>query len=347
MAQTPTRTMARRSPLRPLQRMSTGRVPNNRLNNNININGLDVSDISDDDTPLNQSFDEQIIQLRGALRSSPRRRSAALATAELSLLGLSPDTSFDTSLESSVSNSSAFSDLNSSTPVREPVLAEGIRKRLMLTPPSDLDTSFPKGSTPPKKRKTKQGSSASWRRRLSALSQDQLVVLVDEITMRHPTLREEVERMMPSPDINPFIDNLEYFRHNIFKSLPQSRLGSNRDAFCFKRVKTHVENFKAACINQGKQLTEAEAWEGSIEYVIRAAELVDKLPDWDNPTHNKIKLQCFKGLLSQGKSALKHSDLDRAKYQSIRDRFQTVVKICVDFDPLLKFVEKKLEKFTK
>lgn len=58
---------------------------------------------------------------------------------------------------------------------------------------------------------------------------------------------QEVEKSLPKPDIGHLMDNLEYFRKNIFKSLPNSRWGSSRDAFCFRRVKTHVENFKV-CI---------------------------------------------------------------------------------------------------
>ncbi|KAL3886949.1 hypothetical protein ACJMK2_026905, partial [Sinanodonta woodiana] len=259
----------------------------------------------------------------------------------------SPDTSFDTSFGSNMSNLSASSDLSPSTPVREPVLAEGVRKRLMLTPPSDLDTHIPQGPIPLKKGKTKQALSFGWRRRLSALSQDQLVLLVDEITMRHPALREEVEQMIPSPDVDPLIDNLESFRHAIIKSMPYCRLISKRDSFYFKKVETLVENFKAACINQGQQLTEAEAWEGSIEYVLQAAKMVNMLPDWNNPTHNTFKLQCFKGLALQCNSALKYSDFDKAKYQSIHDRMRALVRMCADFGPLLNFVEKKLQNFTK
>ena len=55
---------------------------------------------------------------------------------------------------------------------------------------------------------------------------------------------QDIERLLPTPDVSPLLDNLEYFRHNIYKSLPHSKWGSSRDAFCFRRVKTHVDNFK-------------------------------------------------------------------------------------------------------
>jgi hypothetical protein len=57
---------------------------------------------------------------------------------------------------------------------------------------------------------------------------------------------QEIEKSLPKPDISHLIENLEYFRKNVFKSLPNSRWGSSRDAFCFRRVKTHVENFKVS-----------------------------------------------------------------------------------------------------
>ena len=51
------------------------------------------------------------------------------------------------------------------------------------------------------------------------------------------------EISIPSPDISSLIENLESLKSNIYKSFPNSRWGSSRDAFCYRRVKTHLDNF--------------------------------------------------------------------------------------------------------
>lgn len=51
------------------------------------------------------------------------------------------------------------------------------------------------------------------------------------------------EIALPSPDIGNLLENLERCKSNIFKSFPNSRWGSSRDAFCYRRVKTHLDSF--------------------------------------------------------------------------------------------------------
>ena len=62
---------------------------------------------------------------------------------------------------------------------------------------------------------------------------------------------QEISYQVPAPDLSHLIKNLEYFRRNTFKSLPYTRWGSSRDAFCYRRVKTHVDSFKVG-IQLGK-----------------------------------------------------------------------------------------------
>ena len=71
-------------------------------------------------------------------------------------------------------------------------------------------------------------------------------------------------------------------------------------------------------MNQGKHLLEAASWDACIEYTLKAVDFIDRLPDWDNDAHNKTKQQCFKGMASQCKSAVKHSSLDKNRYTEIK-----------------------------
>ena len=51
---------------------------------------------------------------------------------------------------------------------------------------------------------------------------------------------------MPEPDLSELEEKLTYLKRNIYKSFPHSRWGSNRDAFSFRRVNTHLQAFKVS-----------------------------------------------------------------------------------------------------
>lgn len=156
---------------------------------------------------------------------------------------------------------------------------------------------------------------------LKALSASQLVDIVAEMVRKHPELKEDLSDIIPPPDLKPLEDRLHYLQRNVFKSMPNSRWGSKTDSFCYRRVATHLEAFKKECLNQGRQLIESEQWAFVIEYVIMTLSYVEGLPTWDNSTHNKSKLQCFKGLSSQLLNALKKERMsDSAQLQQIHNR---------------------------
>lgn len=227
------------------------------------------------------------------------------------------------------------------------------------------------------------------------------------------------EIAIPSPDISNLLENLERCKSNIFKSFPNSRWGSNRDAFCYRRVKTHLDSFtvrysvvlnshiwkvyvkiveeqeifsicsnksttvllfyqgifcflvvffffkwpkipgrhcdfcflsfclkkksqnktlslswmrifvsqniktwifQKSCIDQGKQLESFESWTALLDYILKAWEIVDELPQWDNPDHNKTKNRCFKTLGVQCKKSISHSHLTQSEYRDMLSR---------------------------
>lgn len=287
------------------------------------------------------SPDEEVIRQRGQIRTSPRKRAFQTSTPTITDAGL------DSSLDSSTLSSNG-----SRTPTRKSA-ADGVRKRLMLSTSyvsSDPeDSPCPKSIAPSSSKKCKSNKTASEMsifRRLSALSSEQLADLVDNLINKHPDLKEEVEKSLPKPDISHLIENLEYFRKNVFKSLPNSRWGSSRDAFCFRRVKTHVENFKSSCISQGKQLQDTGFWESSLEYILEAWECVSNLPDWDNVAHNKSKEMCYRNLSTQCKKALKESNLDKEAYLSIISRIEDAVEMNDQIKPCIEIINKKIQKLS-
>jgi hypothetical protein len=79
--------------------------------------------------------------------------------------------------------------------------------------------------------------------------------------------------------------------------------------------------FQKSCIDQGKQLEALESWPALIDYILKAWEIVEELPLWDNPDHNKGRARCFKTLSVQCKRAINSSRLSQSEYEDILSRW--------------------------
>ncbi|XP_067673937.1 uncharacterized protein [Haliotis asinina] len=206
-------------------------------------------------------------------------------------------------------------DLQMTTPElgdmsRRHAAVAGIRKRLLMSPDSDISALTKTVATPYKKTRKQEcaqrGMLDDLRQELSALSNQQLIDVISNIAKRY-SLQKEVRSTLPVPDVSPLLRNLEFFCRNILRSLPTSRL--IRDAGCYHRVRTHIDNFKEACICQGRQLQQCRAWLALWDYVRGAWAVVDKLPVWCHGNQNKAKLACQRSLAAMAKTVAKSGGL--------------------------------------
>jgi len=229
------------------------------------------------------------------------------------------------------------------------------RKRLQMV---DLSPSSSPGSSPAKQARIKVQSQLIKRQRISrkvssqtdlktaikGLTQNQLVEMITQLVDKHPELQKEIVSDMPIPDLKPLEERLNVLSRNIFKSFPYTRWGSNRDAFCYRRVSTHLTAFKKECIEQGKYLVSSQQWASVVDYVLLAWSYVNALPDWDNVTHNKLKQQCFSTLASQCMNALKKSGFDREHYEDIQARLIEAQSSSEQIEPCIQKIELMLKK---
>ncbi|XP_046557825.1 uncharacterized protein LOC124267042 [Haliotis rubra] len=249
-------------------------------------------------TPVT-SPDEMVIQQRSRRRRSPPKHQSPVTS-------LSTDfQSFESPPRDHLMTTPDVGD----TPLRHAAVA-GIRKRLLMSPESDA-TALTKTLAPPYKKTRKResaqrGMSDDLRQELSALSNQQLIEVISNIAKRY-SLQKEVRSALPAPDVSPLVRNLEFFCRNILRSLPTSRL--MKDAGCYHRVRTHIDNFKEACISQGRQLQQCRAWLALWDYVRGAWVVVDKLPVWCHGNQNKAKLACQRSLATMAKTVAKSGGL--------------------------------------
>ncbi|XP_061165398.1 uncharacterized protein LOC133174323 [Saccostrea echinata] len=298
----------------------------------------------DDERPrgtVSVSPEEQFIQQRGKLRSSPRRKALTSNSPRLKV----------TEMVDLISDSP--NDKSGWTPLRRAAQVDGIKRRLQMEekasrmdlesePQDESNEQDDEEFVPSKKKrrtKTKKTEQPNLHKRLSALSREQLAEIIEDLVKDHPELEQEIA--VPSPDIGSLLENLELFKGNIYKSFPYSRWGSGRDAFCYRRVKTHLDSFVKSCIDQGRQLEVLESWRALIDYILKAWEFVHDLPNWDNPDHNKSKNRCFKALSGQCKRAISKSHLTQAEYKKILSRVEEAVEVDDNILPCVELIKKK------
>ncbi|KAK3711750.1 hypothetical protein QZH41_020140 [Actinostola sp. cb2023] len=159
--------------------------------------------------------------------------------------------------------------------------------------------------------------------KLQRLSKANLVEIINTlVSQRHPELQQEVFKLIPEPNLQDMETNLKLFKRNIFKSFPYrgSHVGSTRDVCNYRRVHSHIVEFKKMCIDQGKQLLEGCLWKIAVEYVLMAWSHISDLPTWDSPSHNSCKTSCYRTLAVQFQKALTQGSYTMKEYQHLRTR---------------------------
>jgi hypothetical protein len=177
---------------------------------------------------------------------------------------------------------------------------------------------------------------------IKGLSHSQLISLMGSILQRHPELVEEVHTMLPSPDLTPMEEKLNYLKRNIYKALPNTRLESKTDSMAYNRVSIHLTMFKKAVVDSVKSLLEGQQWLAIIDYTVMAWAYVQATPVWENPSHNNIRKTCFKSLAASCMTALKKGNFKAEQCEEIKKKLS---KLKADSDEIV-ICLKHLEEMT-
>jgi len=167
---------------------------------------------------------------------------------------------------------------------------------------------------------------------IKGLSHSQLISLMGSLLQRHPELVEEVHTMLPSPDLTPMEEKLNYLKRNIYKALPNTRLESKTDSMAYNRVSIHLTMFKKAVVDSVKSLLEGQQWLAIIDYTVMAWAYVQATPVWENPSHNNIRKTCFKSLAASCMTALKKGNFKAEQCEEIRKKLS---KLKADSDEIV------------
>ncbi|GAQ79119.1 hypothetical protein KFL_000240510 [Klebsormidium nitens] len=131
---------------------------------------------------------------------------------------------------------------------------------------------------------------------LKAFDNEQLIQLILKMVAEKPELQARVLENLPKPDLAKKLKRLDQLERNIWRAMPNTRFGSGRDAFCYRRCSVHVGALKKAILEEGKNLVTSAAWPTVLEYVLSAAQNAASAPTWDDSSKNNQKSLTFKAL---------------------------------------------------
>jgi len=162
--------------------------------------------------------------------------------------------------------------------------------------------------------------------KLRALTVDQLVDLIESVIVKRPEIKSDFMQLTPSPDLTPLENRLEILSKNIARAFPNTRYGSDRDAFCYRRVKGHVIAFQKECLQHCKSLVDCQQWSSAIDYVVMAWNYANDLPKWDDKKNNKHQATCFKRFTSTLVNSLKKGKFRKQELQAYAPIFKKLAE---------------------
>ncbi|CAB4061235.1 unnamed protein product [Lepeophtheirus salmonis] len=143
-----------------------------------------------------------------------------------------------------------------------------------------------------------------------------------QLMEKKPELAEDIRQIMPSPDLAPCEERLNYLKRNVYKALPNTRLESKTDSMAYNRV-----------------LLEANQWPALLDYSLMAWAYVRTTPVWDNPPHNNIRKQCFKSLSANCMHSLKRGEWSDEVYLDIKNKMIPLKQDSEEIITCLKYID--------
>ncbi|KAG5261883.1 hypothetical protein AALO_G00289650 [Alosa alosa] len=134
------------------------------------------------------------------------------------------------------------------------------------------------------------------------LSSQQLVQLLSSLIL----LEQKQTCTEHTSYLKLLLEDLLQKKANVYRSIPYSRLGSNRDAHCYRKAYPHLVAFKRSCQEGGQTLARRGEWESLLEFALTGWRYVSELPQWDTARHNTGREHCYTALARHCSMALRH-----------------------------------------
>ncbi|XP_052464980.1 uncharacterized protein LOC128021924 [Carassius gibelio] len=175
---------------------------------------------------------------------------------------------------------------------------------------------------------------------------DTCVTSVSRHLLRSLLLAEQSVQMASvslTSDLRLLLEDLHQKKSSVYRSIPYSRLGSNRDAHCFRKARPQLMAFRRSCQDGGRLLLQEAQWEKLLEFVQTACRYASELPQWETSSHNALQEHCYNTLAAFCTAALrKHRPTARRAGELLR-RFKMAPVSSHVIGPCLEELEKILQ----
>uniref|UniRef100_A0A1A8NTA7 Uncharacterized protein n=1 Tax=Nothobranchius rachovii TaxID=451742 RepID=A0A1A8NTA7_9TELE len=150
------------------------------------------------------------------------------------------------------------------------------------------------------------------------LSKQQLEQLVRSLIL----VEQSQEPRILAPEIKVLQEDLQLKKANVYRSIPYSRFGSNRDAHCYRKAFPYLLAFKVSCQEWGQVLLRRKEWDAVLEHSLMAWLYTSELPQWDTASHNALREQCYGVLAAHILTALQHCSLEPSRGHELLRRLK-------------------------
>eukprot|EP01084_Bolivina_argentea_P100705 180724_1 len=163
-----------------------------------------------------------------------------------------------------------------------------------------------------RKKKSNSVMSGALISRLNACSKEQIISSVELLLEKQQNgsdLAQQLEELLPRPNLQGVFKRHNALINAISKAQPNSRYGSGRDDYCFKRCRSSINTAKKGIISDGKSVMDTGEWDICLEYLVVSSNNIQRFPVWDQDCNNtavrdlKKKLNTWYGKVVKGLGA--------------------------------------------
>ncbi|KAH8553026.1 Cut8 six-helix bundle-domain-containing protein [Umbelopsis sp. PMI_123] len=171
---------------------------------------------------------------------------------------------------------------------------------------TDLKTKTAENNS--KRTKTDIANQLSVSKLLDTLDKATLVDLVNGLIDSYPSLQPEIEKHIPPPTLQSVCQVINDLENKLSESFPYNRSGPLRDDYSFNRVKGHIMDLVNALQEYADHFTTSSDFPTTtFSYLHFATLAAERLPAWNNPTHNNIQRNLYLALVKYWMTAIEQA----------------------------------------
>ena len=81
-----------------------------------------------------------------------------------------------------------------------------------------------------------------------------------------------------------------------------------------------ISSFQANCLDQCETFLKAGLWASLLDYVLMAWPIINRLPEWNNDSHNHEKRLMLKNISMRMKIAVRNAELTSSEWITLKCR---------------------------